>query len=69
MLELDTPILQVLMDCTDFQWPTDFTERQPGIKCLLMGDHITIHEVILLNKLSLNLVKPLNPNTNLLKIQ
>lgn len=36
---------------------------------LLMGDLITTHEVILPNKFSLNLIKALNPNTNLLKIQ
>ena len=34
-----------------------------------MGDLITTHEVILPNKLSLNPIKALNPNTNLLKIQ
>lgn len=44
-------------------------ERQPDTVCLLMGDLITTHEVISPNKLSLNLIKTLNPNTNLPKIQ
>lgn len=47
---------------------SNITKRQLDI-CLLMGDLITTHEVILPNKLSLNLIKALNPNTNLLKIQ
>lgn len=46
----------------------NITKRQLDI-CLLMEDLITTHEIILPNKLSLNLIKALNPNTNLLKIQ
>jgi hypothetical protein len=49
--ELNITILQTLMVCIDFHWLITSQKRD------IMG-----HEVILPNKLSLNLTKPLNPN-------
>ena len=47
---------------------SNFPKRQLDI-CLLVGDLITTHEVILPNKLSLNLIKTLRPKTNFPKTQ